>query len=174
MSAPLVDVVNFTNKLLGIDKIADYCPNGLQVEGASTIHKIIGGVSASQALIDHAISVNANAILVHHGYFWKGEASPIVGIKKNRLKALLENNISLLAYHLPLDMHPELGNNAQLGNLLEFETIGPLDPMAKQNVGSVGKLKQPMSADGLKDFISEKLDRRCLHKLTIHFRSVRW
>jgi len=163
MSASLFDIVTFTNEFLGIDKISDYCPNGLQVEGARSVTKIIGGVSASQALIDYAVSVNAQAILVHHGYFWKGEASPVVGIKKNRLKALLENDISLIAYHLPLDMHPDVGNNAQLANLLEFEILGPLDPKAKQSVGSIGKLKSPMTAVELQSVISRKLARQCQH-----------
>ncbi|MDG1292881.1 MAG: Nif3-like dinuclear metal center hexameric protein, partial [Pseudomonadales bacterium] len=101
----LSQLVDHLNALLAIDKVKDYCPNGLQVEGGAEINSIVTGVTASQALIEHAVAINADAILVHHGYFWKNEAPQIVGIKKRRIARLLENNISLLAYHLPLDLH---------------------------------------------------------------------
>ena len=106
-------------------RFKDYAPNGLQVEGRSEIRHIITGVTASQALIDAAVGAQADAILVHHGYFWKNEAAPIVGIKRQRIATLLQHGISLLAYHLPLDAHPELGNNAQLGIQLGFANAQP-------------------------------------------------
>jgi dinuclear metal center YbgI/SA1388 family protein len=98
----------------------DYCPNGLQVEGKATISHIISGVTASQALIDVAITRQADALLVHHGWFWKGEDPRVLGTRKRRLASVLEHDLNLLAYHLPLDAHPVLGNNAQLARVLGF------------------------------------------------------
>ncbi|WP_445329628.1 Nif3-like dinuclear metal center hexameric protein [Vogesella indigofera] len=106
-------------------RFKDYAPNGLQVEGRSEVRKVVTGVTASQALIDAAIAVQADAIVVHHGYFWKNEAAPIVGIKRQRIASLLQHGISLLAYHLPLDAHPELGNNAQLARQLGIANPQP-------------------------------------------------
>jgi len=114
---------------LNASSFSDYCPNGLQVEGAASISHILTGVTASQALINVAIERGADALLVHHGWFWKGEDSRIVGIRKTRLASLMSKNINLLAFHLPLDAHPELGNNAQLARVLSLtpssETAGP-------------------------------------------------
>jgi len=101
----------------------------LQVEGRSEIRKIITGVTACQALLDEAVRQQADAIIVHHGYFWKSEPAVIRGMKRNRLKTLLANDINLYGWHLPLDMHAELGNNAQLGRLLGIETQGEIDPL---------------------------------------------
>ena len=95
-------------------RFKDYCPNGLQVEGREQVRHLVTGVTACQALIDAAIVEEADAILVHHGYFWKNEDARVRGMKKQRLQSLLRHDISLFAYHLPLDAHPELGNNAQL------------------------------------------------------------
>ncbi len=114
----LKQLVNYTRQFLQVEKFADYCPNGLQVEGKSQVAKIVTGVSASMDFLEAAKSAGADAVLVHHGYFWKNEEACIVGIKRNRIKFLLDNEMSLLAYHLPLDAHPELGNNAQLGKVL--------------------------------------------------------
>ncbi|UTH76769.1 Nif3-like dinuclear metal center hexameric protein [Chromobacterium sp. IIBBL 290-4] len=102
----------------------DYAPNGLQVEGRGEVRKIVLGVTASQALIDAAIARGADAILVHHGYFWKGEDARICGMKRQRIRSLLQHDISLIAYHLPLDGHPELGNNAALGRVLGLKAEG--------------------------------------------------
>ncbi len=114
---------------LNATSFSDYCPNGLQVEGKSTISHIIAGVTASQALIDVATERGADAILVHHGWFWKGEDSRVLGTRKRRLASILASDINLIAYHLPLDAHPELGNNAQLARVLGLipsnETAGP-------------------------------------------------
>lgn len=102
----------------------DYAPNGLQVEGGPAVRKLVTGVTASQALIEAAASRGADAVLVHHGYFWKGEDARICGMKRQRVKTLLEHDLSLLAYHLPLDAHPELGNNAMLGKVLDLDALG--------------------------------------------------
>jgi dinuclear metal center YbgI/SA1388 family protein len=114
-------LVDYTRQLLQVERYADYCPNGLQLEGGESVKKIVSGVTASMALLESAKNAGADAILVHHGYFWKNEDATIVGLQRNRIKFLLENNISLLAYHLPLDAHPELGNNAQLAQKLGLE-----------------------------------------------------
>lgn len=116
------------NQLLEIEQYNDYAPNGLQVQGRSEVNKIITGVTASMALIDKAIAENADAIIVHHGYFWKGETLVITDMKQRRIKALLENGINLYAYHLPLDGHTELGNNAALGQLWSVTNAAPVAP----------------------------------------------
>ena len=112
------------NEKLSPELIKDYCPNGLQIEGRPEVKKIITGVTASKALIDKAIELEADAILVHHGYFWKGEPQAIRGMKGARIKALIQNDINLYGYHLPLDIHPELGNNAKLAELLGISVEG--------------------------------------------------
>ena len=117
------ELTNYVHQLLHVDDFKDYCPNGLQVEGKSDINKIVSGVTASMALLVDAKKANADLILVHHGYFWRNENPCVVGLKRNRLMFLLENQLNLAAYHLPLDAHAALGNNAQLGQKLEFTDI---------------------------------------------------
>lgn len=113
----------YLDELLQIKQFNDYCPNGLQVEGRDRIHRLVTGVSANQALIKEAIHQKADAILVHHGYFWKNEASPVTHIKKQRLALLLSHDMNLFTYHLPLDAHMRLGNNIELGRMLGIEAI---------------------------------------------------
>lgn len=142
------DFAKYMEQALDINRFRDYCPNGLQVEGRSEIRNIVTGVTASLALIEAAIEVNADAILVHHGYFWHGEDARVVGQKQKRLKLLLLNDINLFAYHLPLDMHPEFGNNAQLGRRLGLvangrfgeANLGWLGTVAEFSVKTVGDL----------------------------------
>lgn len=107
------ELVSYLDQVLESMKFDDYSPNGLQVEGRQTINRIVTGVTASQELLNEAVHRNADAVLVHHGYFWKGENPRITGIRRQRLATLLKHDINLIAYHLPLDAHPELGNNAQ-------------------------------------------------------------
>lgn len=152
------------NTILKPDAIQDFCPNGLQVEGREQVKKIVTGVTASQALIDAAISHNADTILVHHGYFWKGEAQPITGMKKRRIAALLEHDINLFAYHLPLDVHPVIGNNAQLAQLLDLEMTEGLEPVAN-SVAVKGRLKTPMSGEQFAQKIAKVLNREPLVSL---------
>ncbi|HJV87882.1 MAG TPA: Nif3-like dinuclear metal center hexameric protein [Noviherbaspirillum sp.] len=114
----------YLDQALDITRFRDYCPNGLQVEGRAMVKKLVTGVTASLALIEAAVAVGADTILVHHGYFWRGEDPRVVGPKQKRLRMLLEHDINLFAYHLPLDMHPELGNNAQLARRLGFVADG--------------------------------------------------
>ena len=115
---------NYLNLLLQPDRFSDYCPNGLQVEGKREINNIVTGVTASMALLEAALQANADAVLVHHGYFWRGEAQEIIGIKKRRIQFLLQHDINLLAYHLPLDAHAELGNNVMLAKQLGLTITG--------------------------------------------------
>ncbi len=163
MSISLDVVVQDLYNLLRPDDFRDYCPNGLQIEGRPAINRLVTGVTASQAFIDAAILEKADAILVHHGYFWQGEKAEITGIKKQRIKALLQNEISLLAYHLPLDAHPKYGNNAQLGSLLDFKIIDELYPKHKSKVGVIGELVKPSSALELKKQLRAKLNREAFH-----------
>lgn len=152
------------NTLLKPETINDFCPNGLQVEGKDEIRNIVTGVTASQALIDAAIEKNADAILVHHGYFWKGESQPIIGMKKRRVAALLANDINLFAYHLPLDIHPEIGNNAQLAQLLDIEIEAGLEPV-NNSVAMKGRLKTPLTGCEFAKKINQVLNREPLTSL---------
>jgi dinuclear metal center YbgI/SA1388 family protein len=154
---------NLLNEHLKAPQIKDYCPNGLQVEGRGEVKKIITGVTACQALIDAAITRNADAILVHHGFFWKSEPDVITGMKQRRIKALLDHNINLYAYHLPLDIHPELGNNAQLASRLGITLRRGLEPWDKFSVAMVGKLDQPLTPQELESRIGAALGRKPLH-----------
>ncbi len=149
-------LIQYANKLLNVDAFSDYCPNGLQVEGKAQIGMIVSGVTACQALVDEAVRLKADLLLVHHGYFWKGEAQPIVGIKKRRIATLLQHDINLLAYHLPLDAHAELGNNARLGALLGITNEGALNP---EGIGRLGVLEQAVTAEELGEIIGQRLGR---------------
>ena len=159
----LQELTDYTNSLLEIERYKDYCPNGLQVEGRFEIERIISGVTASQALIDIACDKNADAIFVHHGYFWKNEDPRITGIKRNRLRTLLSNQISLFAYHLPLDMHPEVGNNAQLAKLLDIQIDGQFQSLNDSVCGNRGHLRSPLKAKDFRQLIDTKLNRKCTH-----------
>ncbi len=160
------DLVNTLAELLNVQNFDDYCPNGLQVEGRAEVNKIIGGVTASQALVDAAVAQGADAILVHHGYFWKGENPCVVGMKRTRLKALLDAGINLLAYHLPLDAHPDLGNNAQLAKLLGLKTMGSFGRASVSkgpDIGLFGEVEKPCSAAAFGQHLAEKLGRTPVH-----------
>jgi len=146
LSIALTHLVAQTNDYLHSSAISDYCPNGLQVEGRAEVSRVISGVTASQALIEAAISQRADVLLVHHGYFWKGENPCISGMRRQRLKALLAHDISLLAYHLPLDVHPEVGNNVTLGQALGISIEGELSPGNTRVVGLLGRLPEPLPA----------------------------
>lgn len=158
----LNDLVNYTDTLLGVADYQDYCPNGLQVQGRAEVQKIVSGVTASQALIDAAIDIQADLLLVHHGFFWKGEAPCIVGMKQRRIKALLANDISLVAYHLPLDGHAELGNNAQLAKRLGIPVTGRFGAGPKGGIAMWGELPTARSAEALSQQIADALQREPL------------
>ncbi|HIO93730.1 MAG TPA: Nif3-like dinuclear metal center hexameric protein [Leucothrix mucor] len=152
-------LVTYTNDLLSVNNFKDYGPNGLQVEGKHEIHCLISGVSATEALIDAAIEHEADVLLVHHGWFWDKENPCIIGVKKRRLQKLMEHDISLLAYHLPLDAHPVLGNNAQLGELFGFSSEGVMD---SQGIGNYGRLREYTSLEAFGAKIGKDLNREPL------------
>ena len=108
------ELTRYLDQYLETDRFKDYCPNGLQVEGRAEVQRVVCGVTASQALVDAAVRRGADALLVHHGWFWRGESGAITGFRRARLKALLAADINLIAYHLPLDAHAEVGNNVEL------------------------------------------------------------
>lgn len=149
----VTELANF----LQVGKFQDYCPNGLQVEGRPQVRRIVSGVTASQALIEAAINADADAILVHHGYFWRGEAAEVTGLKRNRLKRLLTHDLSLLAYHLPLDAHAEVGNNVQLGHVFEWPITRYLDD---KNMLPMAELPQAMTLAQLGEHVSASLGRQ--------------
>jgi dinuclear metal center YbgI/SA1388 family protein len=157
------DLEQYLTALLAPEKIKDFTPNGLQIQGSDNVTKIITGVTASQALIERAIAEKADAIIVHHGYFWKNESYVIRGMKHNRIKSLLVNDINLFAYHLPLDIHPTLGNNAQLANIFNINDVGPLELNNPLSVAVQGCFEQEVTGKDLAKEISDKLQRECLH-----------
>lgn len=132
------ELTKFIARELDITRFRDYCPNGLQVEGKVPVNLIVSGVTASMALLEAAIAAGADAVIVHHGYFWRGEDPRVVGTLKQRLQLLLANEVNLFAYHLPLDSHAVLGNNAQLGNLLGFHSSSRF---GDQDIGWLGSVQ---------------------------------
>ena len=146
------------NQQLNVAAFQDYAPNGLQVEGRENVQRIITGVTASQALLDVAVAQQVDAVLVHHGYFWKNESPVISGMKRRRLKTLLANDINLYGYHLPLDAHPDLGNNARLAALLDIKTMGDIEPLLPY-----GELSQSVSGDTFRERLETRLGRSVLH-----------
>jgi len=151
------ELENYLNQLLDISRFHDYCPNGLQVEGRNSIHTIISGVTASLDLLQAAVAARADAILVHHGYFWRGEDTRIVGMKSRRIALLMIHEINLFTYHLPLDIHPEYGNNALLGKELGLIETGRF---GEQDIAVQGKLAQTMTLGALGEKISLTLLRK--------------
>lgn len=158
------------NSLLQPERFTDYGPNGLQVEGKARIRKIVSGVTASRALIEAAIEAKADAIFVHHGLFWRGQTGVVTGWMKERLKLLLAHDINLFAYHLPLDAHPELGNNAQLGQKLGFlapgaSERGEITHFGDQSLGWLTNFvqtaqNQPYSPENLQKHLENTLKRQ--------------
>lgn len=140
----------------------DYCPNGLQIEGRSEVRHIVTGVTASLALIDAAIEQQADVLLVHHGYFWRGEDARIVGMKRRRVEKLLEHGINLIAYHLPLDAHPQFGNNVQLARHLGLQISGGLEPQNPRSIGNVGELPIAITLPEFAETVHRQLQREPL------------
>ena len=147
----------YLNELLDIHRFQDYCPNGLQVEGRHQVENIVSGVTASLDLLQAAIAAKADAILVHHGYFWRNEDSRIVGIESRRIGLLMANQVNLFAYHLPLDSHPQFGNNTLLGKKLGFIETGRF---GGQDIMMHGELPKKMTLKELEERISRTLLRK--------------
>jgi len=152
----LNELRDYNASLLQTGLFKDYCPNGVQVEGRAEVRRIASGVTASQQVLDAAIAWGADAVLVHHGYFWRSEDAAIAGIKKRRIAELLRHDVSLLAYHLPLDAHPELGNNAQLGKLLGIVEQGRF---GEQNIACIGELETTQTLAQFAAWLGGRLQR---------------
>ncbi len=165
-------LTDYLHQHLSCATFNDYAPNGLQVEGRLNIERICTAVTASQAAIEHAVHLKADALFVHHGYFWRGESSVITGMKRSRIGTLIRNDINLYAYHLPLDCHPILGNNAQLAQRLNAMHI------KKHTVGNVenllwsGTLACPQAATELLAHLTQQLQREPVF-ISGHERAVR-
>lgn len=159
MSVSRFQLLTACNDLLQPQRFKDYCPNGLQVEGAAQISRIALAVTANQAAIDAAIAWGAHALLVHHGLMWKGEDGTVIGHRKTRLTAALNTDLNIIAYHLPLDAHPDLGNNAQLGKLLGLSELSPIDG---EGILVAGTLGQPCTASEFTAQVSARLGREAL------------
>ncbi|MGY8839518.1 Nif3-like dinuclear metal center hexameric protein [Candidatus Njordibacter sp. Uisw_039] len=157
------ELMSYLDGLLQPDQFNDYAPNGLQVEGVEKIQRVVTGVTASQALIDQAIARGADVLLVHHGYFWRNEGSPLVGIKKHRIKSLMVHDINLMAYHLPLDCHPELGNNAQLGKLMGWVPDAHMQSSGVTGLGLYATLPAGCTGIEVQRHLSRVLGREALH-----------
>ena len=145
------------NALLRPRDFNDYCPNGLQVEGRSRIGKIVSGVTACGELIERAAAAGADALLVHHGYFWKGESPVITGYRKRRIAALLQQDLSLVAFHLPLDVHEEFGNNVQLARRLGLRIDGDIHRHDGHPLVLRGRLAEPVELDSFAARLAETL-----------------
>ncbi len=150
------DLNDYLSTLLQPERFSDYCPNGLQVEGKAEIRKIVTGVTASYALLEAALRANADAVFVHHGYFWRNEALPIVGIKKRRIQFLLQHDINLFAYHLPLDAHETYGNNVMLAKQLGLNVTGWA---GEKNMLLLAELSLPQPLKMLAELIETRLKR---------------
>jgi dinuclear metal center YbgI/SA1388 family protein len=150
------ELARYLDELLDAARFKDYCPNGLQVEGRAEVRRIVAGVSASQALVNAAIARDADAILVHHGWFWRGEDGRVTGIRKARLQALLKHDINLIGYHLPLDSHPEFGNNAQLAKRLGWIAEGRF---GEQDIAWIGRAAAPTTLASLVNDVGVALQR---------------
>lgn len=169
----LTELVNYTGQLLEVSRFRDYCPNGLQVEGRPQVKRIVAGVSASMALLEAAAEQGADAILVHHGWFWKSDEARVTGVRKKRLAFLLERDISLLAYHLPLDAHPKLGNNASLAKLFGLEITAWF---GEQQIAALGEWKPGGSLGDFSAMVSAQLAREpmVIGDLSKNVRRVAW
>jgi dinuclear metal center YbgI/SA1388 family protein len=154
MPAKRDKIIEYLDKYLKVKDFEDYCNNGLQIEGKENISKIITGVSLSQRLINEAIGKKADMIIVHHGIFLNDVPSPLrlKGLMKNRIKTILENDINLVGYHLPLDAHSIIGNNISLAKLFGVKKCQPID------VGFVGELDRKIDFEKFVDLVNQKLD----------------
>ena len=162
------------NVLLEPQRFQDFAPNGLQVEGREHIDIVVSGVTASQALLNAAIALKADAVLVHHGYFWRSEDPCLVGMKGRRVQTLMQADINLFAYHLPLDCHRELGNNAGLGRALGVPQFGPLIPEEPTLPVFVGELPEVLSQVQVAESLSKELGRQVLSEGDRAIRRIAW
>lgn len=152
-------LADYVDELLEAPAFRDYAPNGLQVEGTRPVRRLVSGVTACQALLDEAVERDADAVLVHHGYFWKNEDARVTGMKAQRLRTLLSRGMSVLAYHLPLDAHPRLGNNACLARDLGLTVTGTFDTGTDRPLGMVGEPTEPLALSAFAELVTRALGR---------------
>ena len=166
----------YLHDYLACDSFNDYAPNGLQVEGRDSIKHICTAVTASLEVITKAIKLNADALLVHHGYSWRGEESVITGMKRARISQLIQHDLNLFAYHLPLDCHTQLGNNACLGKLFELNDITTHAAGKTSHLLWSGSLIKPLSTTELSDYLGKKLQRKplCVSGTTKPIQRIAW
>ncbi len=155
----LTELVDHLDTYLEAARFKDYCPNGLQVEGRPHVARLLTGVTACQALLDYAVAHNFDAVLVHHGYFWRNESPRITGLRRRRLGTLIHHDISLLAYHLPLDAHPECGNNAQIAQRFGWQ---PRGHFGDEDLGWLGEAPAPIRLDALARQLAQSYGREPL------------
>lgn len=153
------ELVRYCNELLEVSRYRDAATNGLQVEGRSTITRLAVAVSANQRTIEQAIEHGADALLVHHGLFWGDGLRAITGIVARRLRSLLAHEVNLLAYHLPLDGHPTLGNNVQLARALQLDPSEPFAELGGTPIGCIAQASAPLALDEFVDRIRILTDR---------------
>lgn len=163
MAVDLSELVAYCNHYMAIDAVGDFTVNGLQVAGRSPVATIVSGVTACQALLDEAAADGADLVLVHHGYFWKGEDPALVGMKGRRIRTLMQADISLLAYHLPLDRHPEVGNNAELARVLGVEPTEAFGELEGAAIGLGGSLAAATEPEAFVAGVDATLSTRSLH-----------
>lgn len=157
-SITLRELNQYLADLYQVQLFKDYCPKGLVVEGSPEIHKIITGVSLCEALIHEAIRVNANAIIVHHPHgFWDNQSKLIQGAQKRKVKLLLDHDISVFSYHLPMDAQMEIGNNAQLAQALGLKKIGTFAKHGGVELGTIGKFERPLLVEELRTLIERMI-----------------
>lgn len=157
-------LVGYCDDFLEIGAVEDFCPNGLQVAGRRRVERIVSGVSACQALLDEAVAEGADLLLVHHGYFWKGEDPTLTGMKGRRIQTLMQANVSLVAYHLPLDRHPEVGNNAELARILGIHPEAGFGQLGGVAIGLGGTLAEgSQSPEAFCKWVEQLLGNRILH-----------
>lgn len=155
-------LVEACDRELAAEGFRDYTINGLQVEGRDRVRRVLSGVTACQALLDEAVAWGADLVLVHHGYFWKNEPVAITGMKRRRIQTLLAREINLLAYHLPLDAHATLGNNAELGRRLDLRVEGCADGELGQGLLWLGAPSEGLTPTQLAERVGERLSREPL------------
>ncbi len=173
MSLKRQALLDYIDNYLEVSLFKDYAPNGLQVEGREEVQTIVCGVTASLSLIEQAVSLNADALIVHHGYFWKGEREVITGLKKKRIAKLLEHDINLLAYHLPLDCHKLIGNNASIASELSMIDVKAEDIGKNKNLLWHGQLQASMSPEDFLTLCQKHYSPISLHLPAMHNREIK-
>jgi dinuclear metal center YbgI/SA1388 family protein len=167
-----IHLENYLRDLLLVDSFQDYAPNGIQIEGKKHIQKIATAVTASYYAIQKAVEWGADALMVHHGYFWKGEAPQITSFKKKRIALLMQYDINLFAYHLPLDAFPLWGNNAFIAKTLEIEVDFKKNTDKSSDLLWIGDLQKPLKIETLVNLIDSRLNTQAKY-IDVHSNKIK-